>query len=137
MNAVLVEESTSTGRLEVASGKIELAAAGLNTFSGINHPAGRWPNASAVAVRGGTLAFGHSDAIGRETDVEFEGTDGRLEIAAGAMVRCRYLTFDGVRQVPGLWGAPNSTAFHKDAHFAGTGNLLVVGDGLGTMVILH
>ena len=107
-------------------------------YSGLMWPGGSWPNASAVAVRGdGTLAFGHSDAIGRETDVEFEGADGRLEIAAGAMVRCRYLTFDGVRQVPGLWGAPNSTAFHKDAHFAGTGNLLVVGDGLGTMVILH
>ncbi len=136
-NAMLVEESTTTGRLEVASGKLTLAAPAPNMYSGLMWPGGSWPNASAVAVRGGTLAFGHNDAIGRDTDVEFEGADGRLEIAAGAMVRCRYLTFDGVRQAPGLWGAPGGTAIHKDAHFAGTGNLLVVGDGLGTMILFR
>lgn len=138
-DAMLVNVSTTTGRLEVVSGKLGLAAQGPNVYSGLNWPGGSWPNASAVAVRGsGTLAFGHKDAIGRETDVEFEGTDGRLEIAAGVTVRCRDLYFDGVRQRQGLWGGTgNAAAQHKDARFSGDGLLFVLGDGIGTMVIFR
>ena len=135
-NAMLVEESTTTGRLEVASGKLTLAASAPNMYSGLNWPGGSWPNAAVAAVSGGTLAFGHKDAIGRGTDVSISG-EGRLEIADGVTVRCRDLYFDGVRQGLGTWGGPESSARRKDARFAGTGCLLVVGDGLGTIVIFR
>jgi len=136
---MLVETSATTGRLEVASGKLTIAApGGSNVYTGLAWPGGSWPNASEVSASGGTLVLEHSNAIGRDTDVSVSG-GGQLEISAGAMVRCRDLYFDGERQKPGVWGGPESPApaAHKSSRLAGAGVLVVLGDGLGTMMIFR
>lgn len=124
---VLTATSSSSGMVQVTSGRLTLAA-----------PNGSWTNATAAVVGGGTLVLEHAQAIGRETDVLFEGTDGRLELAAGVAQKCRDLYFDGVRQRPGTYGSSQSGAQHKDdARFTGTGVLNVLSDGKGFMLILR
>lgn len=124
---VLTATSSSSGTVQVTSGRLTLAA-----------PNGSWTNATAAVVGGGTLVLEHAQAIGRETDVLFEGTDGRLELAAGVAQKCRDLYFDGVRQRPGTYGSSQSRAQHKDdARFTGTGVLNVLSDGKGFMLILR
>lgn len=124
---VLTATSSSSGMVQVTSGRLTLAA-----------PNGSWTNATAAVVGGGTLVLEHAQAIGRQTDVLFEGTDGRLELAAGVAQKCRDLYFDGIRQRPGTYGSSQSRAQHKDdARFGGTGVLNVLSDGKGFMLILR
>lgn len=124
---VLTATSSSSGMVQVTSGRLTLAA-----------PNGSWTNATAAVVGGGTLVLEHAQAIGRQTDVLFEGTDGRLELAAGVAQKCRDLYFDGIRQRPGTYGSSQSRAQHKDdARFVGTGVLNVLSDGKGFMLILR
>lgn len=124
---VLTAASSSSGTVQVTSGRLTLAA-----------PNGSWTNAAATVVKGGELVLGHSRAIGRETDVLFEGTAGRLELSAGVAQKCRDLYFDGVRQRPGTYGSSQSGAQYKDdARFAGAGALNVLSDGKGFMLIFR
>ncbi len=124
---VLTAASSSSGTVQVTSGRLEFAA-----------PNGAWTNAAALVVKGGELVLGHSGAIGRETDVFFEGGSGRIELAAGVAQKCRDLYFDGVRQRPGTYGSSQSGAqYRDDARFAGAGALNVLSDGKGFMLIFR
>lgn len=124
---VLTAASSSTGTVQVTAGRLTFAA-----------PNGSWTNAAAVVVKGGELVLEHSRAIGRETDVFFEGASGRMELAAGVTQKCRDLYFDGVRQRPGTYGSSQSGAqYRDDARFAGAGALNVLSDGKGFMLIFR
>lgn len=149
----MMRQSSSTGRIEVASGRLVFlrrAATDGETFDlkgGTSNPYprladedGGWTNATAVVVTGGTLAFEHGNAIGRDTDVYLYTSGGQLEIAAGVRQKCNDLYIDDVKQPIGAYGATGSGARHvNDTVFstAGTGVLAVMGDGLGMTIILR
>lgn len=123
--------STTTGRLDVASGRLSLLApGGINPLRNEAWPGGSWPNASVAAVSGtGTLALFHDRALNRHGEVRIDG-GGKLEIAAGVAQRCDNLYIDGVKMPVGrTYGAPGSGASTVDAaHFAGGGVLNVTGE---------
>jgi len=115
---VVMARSTSTGTVQVTSGKLVMHA-----------PNGQWPNASEAVVKGGVMALEHGAAFGTNTVVRFVqtgGTYGKLDLAAGVKQRVAALEFDGVAQRTGTWGSSSSAARHKDdARFTGTGVLRV------------
>ncbi len=109
----------SAGISSVISGAGALIKAGEGTLS--LHAAPAWEGDTVVEA--GVLklsAAGLDDAAvvevfsGATLHLDFEGTD-----------RVGGLWFDGVRQGPGVWGAPGSGAEHEDARISGAGTLLV------------
>ncbi len=138
----MMKESSTTGILEVVQGTVVMTApssAGSETVDlGGSKTAtrtatgGRWPNASAVVVKGGTLEIEHSKAFGRTTNVFFESNDGafgKIRLSSGVCARVCWLYVDGVRRRRGRYGsssAPNATAT-DDAIFEGEGCLNVCG----------
>ena len=138
----MMKESSTTGILEVVQGTVVMTApssAGSETVDlGGSKTAtrtatgGRWPNASAVVVKGGTLEIEHSKAFGRTTNVFFESNDGafgKIRLPSGVCARVCWLYVDGVRRGRGRYGsssAPNATAT-DDAIFEGEGCLNVCG----------
>ena len=97
---------------------------------------GSWKNASEAVVTGGTLTLEHGQVFGKATDVKVSG-DGVINLAAGVVQKCHTLTIGETVCDSGTWGGPESDAEHKDAHFAGTGVLRVVGDGLGLILFFR
>ena len=140
----IAAESSTTGTLAVTAGRLVMSKADdAATYPGTSFKKtlGAWPSASGVAVTGGTLAVEHPAAFGRQADVTL-GPDGTLDLDyAGAMrVHALYLLDANgvpVRQPIGLWGAAGSGARHTSSLITGTGRLLVVGEGLGTTLIIR
>ena len=130
--------STTTGRLDVASGRLSLLAPAANPFTGLDWPGGSWPNASVAAVSGtGTLALGHAKALNIHGEVRIDG-GGKLEIASGVSQRCDNLYIDGVKQPVGrTYGAPGSGASVTDAaHLARGGVLKVTGEHPALVIVV-
>lgn len=140
-DAALVNVSTTTGRLDVVSGRLSLLApGGINPLRNEAWPGGSWPNAAVAAVSGtGTLALFHSRALNIHGEVRIDGDDATLEIAAGVAQRCDNLYIDGVKMPTGrTYGAPGSGAATIDAvHFAGGGVLNVTGEHPAFVVVVR
>ena len=147
----MMGESTSTGGVYVAKGELVFtkAATGKVTLpqtTAITGPekdgyaftplTGSWRNASEAVVTGGTLTLEHGQVFGKVTDVKVSG-DGVVNLAAGVVQKCHTLTIGETTYDSGTWGGPESDAEHKDAHFAGTGVLRVVGEGLGLILFFR
>lgn len=128
-DAALVNVSTTTGRLDVVSGRLSLLApGGINPLRNEAWPGGSWPNASVAAVSGtGVLALGHAKALNIHGDVCIDG-EGKVEIADGVTQRCDNLYIDGARQPCGTYGSASSAAATKMGCFAGAGMLSVTGE---------
>ncbi len=154
MTRFVARMSSSTGRVEIASGRIVFlrrAATAGETFDlklGSANPCpretsydGGWTNATALVVKGGMVELEHSNAIGRDTNVLFEqknGAYGKLQLDEGVAQKCYDLYIDGVCQARGTWGATGSGAQHiDDVRFAGTGVLNVLSDGRGMVFIVR
>ena len=148
----MMKVSSTTGRLEVAQGRLVFPAAagnplvtsiGTEAATSVARPAAdaSWLDCCAVTVRGGTLELEHSETIGRQTAVRFEktgGAYGKINLAAGVKQKVFSLEIDGEPQRRGIWGATGSGAkYVNDALFAGAGTLNVVGDGQGAMLIFR
>ena len=146
----LMGESTSTGGVYVTKGELVFTKASsspvtLPQTTAITGPeangytftplAGSWRTASEAVVTGGRLTLEHGQVFGKATDVKVAG-DGVIDLAAGVVQKCHALTIGGTTYEAGTWGGPESNAEHKDAHFAGSGKLVVVGDGLGLVILV-
>lgn len=117
---VLRNTSSSTGTVQVTSGILKMAAA-----NGSGQWAGKWPNASAVVVKGGRLVLEHKEPLGTNTVMRISGS-GVVEIPAGVRVKLPALEIGGVAQYSGTYGTTASGAGHKDdVHFAGGGVLCI------------
>ena len=113
--------NSTTGRLEVAEGRLDFAGDGS------------WANAREIAVSGGVLALGRNGIISREADVYISG--GSLEIAEGVRQTVRHLYIsDGeggfVRMRQGYYDSGSAGGF-----VTGGGVLRVRGDGGLTVVV--
>ena len=126
---VLMSESSTTGTLQVVSGKVVMHA-----------PGGGWPNASAVVMKGGILEVEHSAAFGTNTVVRFAqkgGVYGKMNLFSGVRQKVAALEVDGVAQRAGLYGSSDSVAQYKrNDLFAGPG-LLRVGEPIGLTVTIR
>jgi hypothetical protein len=144
-------DSTSTGIVEVAEGKIVFTRAATDasdqvdltdgTATAVNEPRvrGSWRNASAVVIKGGKMVFEHSEAVGRHTDVRFEKMNnayGKLRLESGVRQQVRYLYVDGVKQPSGRYGSTSASGatYHVDNLFEGAGVLEVTGDSPFVMI---
>jgi autotransporter-associated beta strand protein len=113
--------NSTTGRLEVAEGRLDFAGDGS------------WANAREIAVSGGVLALGRDGIISREADVYISG--GSLEIAEGVRQTVRHLYIsDGegglVKMRQGYYDSGSAGGF-----VTGGGVLRVRGDGGLTVVV--
>lgn len=102
------------------SGEHSLAKAG----SGKLILSGNQTRSGATRVASGTLEISTA-SLADQADVEISA-GAVLALTHGAVDTIAALSFDGVVQAPGLWGAPGSGAAHESARLAGTGRLLVV-----------
>ena len=128
----LVRTSTTTGCLEVAGGRLTMAAGGS------------WPHATTVKATGGTLAIAHGEAFGTEAAVVANG--GTIDLAEGVVLRVGSLYVKGLGRLPaGEYGGPACaqrgvrkpvyTPGGSDAVFSGKG-MLVAGT-LGCFMIIR
>ena len=136
----LMQECSSSGMVQVTQGELYIAKRFIDG-DGNDYGQGSWTNASkAVAKDAGTLVFQHSACIGRCTDVEI-GAGGKLRLEEGVVQRCHDLYLpdgDGVlvKQRVGTWGSSASAAANRNGtYFDGTGQLVVLGDGRGLLII--
>lgn len=147
----LMGESTSTGGVYVTKGELVFTKASatpvtLSQTTAITGPekdgyaytplTGSWRTATEAVVTGGKLKLEHGQVFSKATDVKVSGS-GVIELAAGVVQKCHTLTIGETVYEAGTWGGPKSNAEHKDAHFAGTGMIRVVGEGLGLRVIVR
>ena len=143
-------DSTSTGVVEIAEGRLTFASAtgsetidlseGASSTISIARSRGSWRKASAVVIKGGKMVFEHSDSVGRKTDVRFEKMNnayGKLKLESGVRQQVRDLYIDGVRQPYGTYGSTSATGAtnQDDTRFEGEGVLEVVGT-LGIAIIV-
>ena len=151
----MMRQSPSTGRVEVVSGRLvflrraatenetfDLKGGSSNPYPRLANEDGGWTNATAVVVKGGTLAIEHSAAFGEQVPIALSGT-GQMELASGVRQECGTLTLDGELQRGGTYGGPDSTARYKPQRgngtywFSGSGRLLVGGVSDGTIILFH
>mgnify|MGYP003310141614 CR=1 FL=1 len=106
--------SSTTGRIEVVSGRVEFGANG------------QWPNATAAVVRnGGVLKIEPRRAFGGKVTIDV-AAGGMLQLEEGVRQRCATLTLNGAPVQAGTYGSSVSDAqFKDDTHFVGKGKLLV------------
>jgi len=143
--------STSTGTVTVTKGRLIFTRASstqitlpqTTAISGYEKDGyvftpltGSWTGAKVVNVTGGTLELQHGRVFSKVTDISVSG-EGKVELASGVSQKCHGLTIDGVPCETGTWGGPDSDAENKSACLVGTGKLRVVGEGLGSVVILR
>ncbi len=114
--------STSTGTVQVTSGRLEFLSNGS------------WPNASMATVKGGSLVCTHKNVFGESTTLDLT-TGGVMDLAYTGTMKVGALIIDGEEMPAGLYGGPDSPAAKKYACFSGTG---VVNVGvIGTLLILR
>ncbi len=126
---VLMSESSTTGTLQVVSGRAVMHA-----------PNGSWTNATDVVMKGGELEVEHSAAFGTNTVVRFVKTGsayGKINLFAGVKLPVAALEVDGDKQKMGLYGSSSSAAeYVRDDLFMGAG-VLRVGEPIGLMIIIR
>ena len=106
--------STTAGTLQVTDGKL------------IMLPQASWANCTNVVVTGGTLALENTAQFSANAVVSISG-EGSIDLDFDGRVRCDNLFIDGVKKPGGVYSAAN------DAHFHGTGELVVKPRGLVIM----
>ena len=133
---VLRNTSSSTGTVQVTSGILKFAAP--RKEDGLW--GGKWPNASALVVKGGQMVFEHSEAVNPEAVARFVQTDGKfgkMVLNPGVKVKVAELWVDGVKQRSGIYGSSASGAQTvRDDLFAGAG-VLRVGGSLATTLLVR
>ena len=136
----MYKASSTTGRLEVARGRLVFLRAGgssdpyniaMEGYSPADRPdsPASWRNCSSVTLSGGSLELEHGEVFGDMTDVYVEGTGGKIKLDAGVVQCVRSLYVDGVLQKRGRWGSSSSPVDRKhqnDALFTGSGVLRVL-----------
>ncbi|MGC4014801.1 MAG: autotransporter-associated beta strand repeat-containing protein [Luteolibacter sp.] len=152
-NATITQVATTGGNALNITGGIKSTNTGTSTvtFAGpgaINVTTTGITNGTvaptAVKVTGGTVTYSVANTYTGGTTVtggtlslaanSLLADGGALEVATGATLNLNFtgtdqitkLTFDGVEQATGTWGAPGSGADHTDARITGTGKLLVI-----------
>ena len=115
--------SSTTGRLEVASGILTMNAAAV------------WPNCTNVVVSGGTFAVKNANAFGApaqgerpklELDVAASGAT--LDLDYTGRIDCKELRVAGVKRY-GTFGATGSGAENEVAWITGTGTVRALPSG--------
>ena len=128
LNYWLKAVSPTYGNLSVTNGTLTLM------------PSASWANASNVTVAcAGTLKVQNKAAFGQQADVWIEGGDARMVLDYTGAMKIHRLYLDGVRQGLGSYGGSASNARTKPACFGseGTGLLLAVGEGMGSVLTLR
>ena len=95
-----------------------------------------WANASNVTAScAGVLKVQNKEAFGRQAVVHIDGADARMLLDYSGSMKVYGLYIDGQKQPLGVYGGTASGAPRKLACFGdtGTGQLVVVGDGKGTV----
>lgn len=147
----MMKVSSTTGRLEVVQGRLVFPSAsgdalvtsiGAEAATSVARPAANagWPNCSSVTIRGGTLEIEHSNALGKQTVVNFVGGEGgaygKIKLAAGVRQRVDSLWVDGVKLPAGTYGAAGSGAtFVRSDLFAAGGTGILNVPGSATVVV--
>lgn len=130
--------NTSTGDLQVVSGKLVMAAPGEAYYGVAQDPTvvegGCW--IGNVTVRGGELDLNHAKAIDRKMDVSVED-GGTINIPQGVTVYCAYFYVNGVRQNLKTYSGTSASGVTRDAHLTGAGRLQSIGLNPGTVLILR
>lgn len=130
--------NTSTGDLQVVSGKLVMAAPGEAYYGVAQDPAvvegGCW--IGNVTVRGGELDLNHAKAINRKMDV-FVEDGGTINIPQGVTVYCAYFYVNGVRQNLKTYSGTSASGVTVDSHLTGAGRLQSIGLNPGTVLIFR
>ena len=103
-------------------------------------PAASWANASNVTAScAGVLKVQNKEAFGRQAVVHIDGADARMLLDYSGSMKVYGLYIDGQKQPLGVYGGTASGAPRKLACFGdtGTGQLAVLGDGIGMTVIFR
>ena len=128
LNYWLKAVSTTYGDLSVTNGTLTVM------------PAASWANASNVTAScAGVLKVQNKDAFGRQAVVHIDGADARMLLDYSGSMKVYELYIDGQRQPLGTYGGTASGAAKKLACFGdtGTGQLVVLGDGIGMTIIIR
>jgi hypothetical protein len=99
-----------------------------------------WANASNVTAScAGVLKVQNKNAFGRQAVVHIDGADARMLLDYSGSMKVYGLYIDGQKQPLGVYGGTASGAAKKRACFGdtGTGQLIVIGDGIGMTVIFR
>ncbi len=134
---------TSTGELEVVSGKLVMDAPGAE-YNGVAQPTsvmdgGSWAGLK-VTLSGGEVQVNHAKAFERHASLFIPyGSTGVMNLASGVVQQMEFLYLedangDWKRQRLGRWGSNESEAANKSARFAGLGVVDFRGDGKGTVL---
>jgi fibronectin-binding autotransporter adhesin len=108
------------------SNDITLASDVLKSGSGTLTLAGTVSGSGDLTVDAGTLAITSSNTLPAGISVEI-ATNAVMQLSNVGTQRVATLTFDGVLQHRGTWGAAGSGARYTSPRFAGTGMLEVLG----------
>jgi len=117
----IADACSSTGTLDVVSGTVAIVSGGS------------WDSCSRVAIGGGAGTARVTVAAGRgfgKSTVLSIGDNGTLDLAEGVAMRVAELWLNGVRQVRGYWGSPESGTGNKSAFFTGKGTVTVGDPGM-------
>jgi hypothetical protein len=128
LNYWLKAVSSTCGDLSVTNGTLTV----MSTAS--------WANASNVTAScAGVLKVQNKDAFGRHAIVHIDGADARMLLDYTGSMKVYELYIDGQRQPLGAYGGTASGAPKKLACFGdtGTGQLAVLGDGIGMTIIIR
>ena len=128
LNYWLKAASPTCGDLSVTNGTLTVM------------PAASWANASNVTAScAGVLKVQNKEAFGRQAVVHIDGADARMLLDYSGSMKVYGLYIDGQKQPLGVYGGTASGATRKLACFGdtGTGQLAVLGDGIGMTVIFR
>ncbi len=120
----LAGASTSTGIVQVTSGRLEFGANGS------------WEDATAAVIAGnGEMKFFNRKALGKNTRVEFaHESNGKMNLAYTGSMTVGSLVIDGEEWSRGTYGSPTSAARNKDERFVGNGILCIGEEGFYIML---
>ena len=128
LNYWLKKVSPTYGDLSVTNGTLTVM------------PSASWANASNVTAScAGVLKVQNKNAFGRQAVVHIDGADARMLLDYSGSMKVYGLYIDGQKQSLGVYGGTASGAARKRACFGdtGTGQLAVLGDGIGMTVIFR
>ena len=122
-----------TERAVSATGTVAVTSGTLAFVNGAS-----WLNATNVTVSGsGRLEINQSETFGRKSNFDLSG--GTLALADGVVQKAQFLYVDGVKMPLGVYGASDNAAIaqsFRTPYIAGSGVLEVMGDGVGTFILL-
>ena len=120
--------STSTGMVIVTKGTLAFG------------PNGKWSGAAKAVVTGGTLKLENKTVFGKETDMELAASGATVALDYSGAMFMHDLFVGGEQRKPGVYGAVDNTsvpAANRLSCFAGTGRIVFLGNGIGTLMIFR